>query len=84
MKATKFKKCQLIETDFTEADLSGSHFDECDLRGAQFNGANLEKADLRHAVGFMIDPARTRLKKAKLRLQGLPGLLAGLDLSIEP
>lgn len=84
MKGTKFLKCQLIEVDFTEADLSGSVFDACDLSGAQFGGANLERADLRNAERFMIDPAKTKVKKAKFRLQGLSGLLGAYDLFIEP
>jgi uncharacterized protein YjbI with pentapeptide repeats len=78
-----FSGCSLKEVDFTEADLEGAGFAGADLRGAVFDQTNLEKADFRGAIGFVIDPERNRLKKAKFDLAGLPGLLEKYDLSIE-
>ena len=84
MKGTSFVRCQMTEVDLTEADLSGAGFDGTDLAGAQFGGANLEKADLRKATRYTIDPRTTKLKKAMFSLHGLPGLLAGHGIIIEP
>lgn len=84
MKGTKFIRCDMTEVDFTESDLSSSVFENCALGGSQFNAANLERVDLRTSEGFTIDPRATKLKKAMFRLRGLPGLLAALDIIIEP
>lgn len=78
-----FTGCSLREADFTEADLDRVSFAGADLHGAVFDQCNLEKADFRTALGYMIDPERNRLKKAKFDLEGLPGLLGKYDLSIE-
>lgn len=83
VKKTYFKQCQLQEVDFTDADLSGAIFEECNLSLAHFERTNLEKADLRTARDFIIDPEQNRLKKAKFSMQGLPGLLSKYGLEIE-
>lgn len=75
LKGASFTECNFQEADFTDADLSGAIFHNCNLSGAQFYNTNLEKADLRTAFNFSIDPARNRLKKARFSLSGLPGLL---------
>lgn len=80
---TDFIECRLMEVDFTEADLSGATFQNCDLVGAVFLQTNLEKCDLRTAVHFSIDPELNRMKKAKISLEGLEGLLTKYDLEIE-
>jgi uncharacterized protein YjbI with pentapeptide repeats len=77
-----FAGCSLKEVDFTEADLEGASFTGADLQGAVFDQTNLEKSDFREAIGYVIDPERNRLKKAKFDLAGLPGLLGKYDLSI--
>jgi uncharacterized protein YjbI with pentapeptide repeats len=83
MNGKLFTGCSLKEVDFTEADLEEAGFAGADLRGAVFDQTNLEKADFRGAIGFVIDPERNRLKKAKFDFAGLPGLLEKYDLSIE-
>jgi uncharacterized protein YjbI with pentapeptide repeats len=73
MKTTLFRNCQLADVDFSE----------CDLSGSKFENTNLEKADLRSAYNFQIDPEMNKLKKAKFSVPGLPGLLSRYDLVIE-
>jgi uncharacterized protein YjbI with pentapeptide repeats len=72
---TKFSDCNLQEVDFTEANLSGLTLHNCDLSRAVFNDTNLEKADLRTAFDFNIDPEHNQLKKACFSLQNVGGLL---------
>lgn len=83
MKNTKFIHCSLQEVDFTECDLTGALFDQCDLGRAIFDGTTLEKADLRSAYNYSIDPANNKIKKAKFSLQGVAGLLDKFDIEIE-
>jgi len=83
IKKTKFKDCSLVEVDFSEADLSYSLFDHCELRGATFQNSNLEKADLRSAYNYSIDPELNRIKKAKFSAAGLAGLLDRHDIDID-
>ncbi len=78
-----FTKCRLHEVDFSKANCSGCAFDDCDLQRAVFSDTNLEKADLRTAYNFSIDPDRNRLKKAKFSLQNVAGLLMKYGVEIE-
>ena len=73
----------MVEVDFSETDLVGSVFKNCDLSGTIFENTHLEKADLRTAYNYHIDPESNKLKKAKFSLQGLPGLLDKYGLEIE-
>lgn len=83
LKKTVFRATRLVEVDFSDGDLSQAVFDDCDLSGASFGRTNLEKADLRTAYGYFIDPEVNHLKKAKLSLSGLPGLLYKYGIEIE-
>lgn len=80
---TKYIGCRLVETDFTSTDLSSAIFDNCDLSGATFDNTNLEKADLRTAYNYSINPANNKVKKAKFSLAGIPGLLHQYNIEIE-
>jgi len=82
LKKTLFKDCSLHEVDFTEADLSGSIFENCDLSGAKFEKSTLEKADLRTAFNYSIDPEMNKIKKAKFSADGIAGLLDKYDIII--
>jgi uncharacterized protein YjbI with pentapeptide repeats len=84
LKKTLFKNCIIREADFVDADCTGAVFDNCDLEGSKFENTNLEKADLRTAHGFIINPEKNRIKKARFELAGLPGLLARYDIVITP
>jgi uncharacterized protein YjbI with pentapeptide repeats len=83
IQGTLFKNSQLQEADFSECDLTGSVFDHCDLTRALFEQTILEKADLRNAYNFSIDPERNRLKKARFSLTGVPGLLDKYHIDID-
>ncbi len=83
MKNTSFINCSLTEVDFTESELSGSIFDNCDMAGAVFENTLLEKADLRTAYNYTIDPSQNKIKKAKFSVTGIAGLLSRYDIVIE-
>jgi uncharacterized protein YjbI with pentapeptide repeats len=83
LKKTRFKNSSLHEADFTDTDLTGSVFDNCDLARAIFEKTTLEKADLRTAYNYSIDPERNRIKKAKFSLAGVVGLLDKYDVHVE-
>ena len=83
IKGTKFKNCNLMEVDFTETDLTGSTFDNCDLTGAIFNNTLLEKVDFQTSYNFSIDPEINRIKKAKLSMASIVGLLDKYNLEIK-
>lgn len=71
------------ETNFAEADLTAATFENCDLMHAVFDRTLLEKADLRTATNFSINPETNRIKKAKFSITGLPGLLQKYQIEIE-
>lgn len=71
------------EVEFTEADLHSAIFDACDLHFSTFERTNLEKADLRTAVNFSINPTVNRIKKAKFSRDRLAGLLDSFSIVIE-
>jgi fluoroquinolone resistance protein len=83
LKKTIFRNCSLHEVDFTHADLSGALFENCDLARSLFENTILEKADLRSAYNYSIDPEINKLKKAKFSMEGLRGLLDKYDIEIE-
>jgi uncharacterized protein YjbI with pentapeptide repeats len=73
----------LKEVDFSECDLTESIFENCDLNSANFDQTILEKADLRTAYNYSIDPEINRIKKAKFSIQSISGLLIKYDIKIE-
>lgn len=83
LKKTVFADCSLQEVDFTEADLTEAVFQNCDLAGALFDNTNLEKADLRTAYHYFINPEQNKIKKAKFAVAGIAGLLGKYDIEIE-
>ena len=83
LKKTVFKNCSLIEVDFSEANLTESVFDHCDLTNALFDNSVLEKADLRTAYNYSINPERNKIRKAKFSLPEVLGLLGGFDIVID-
>jgi fluoroquinolone resistance protein len=83
LKKTIFKNVVMQEVDFTGCDLTASVFTNCDLLRATFDNTTLEKVDFRTAFNYSIDPERNRIKKAKFSVNGLHGLLAKYDITIE-
>lgn len=83
IKKTVFKNAQLHEVDFSECDLTAAVFNNCDLLNAKFDNTLLEKADLRSAYNYSINPDGNRIKKARFSLSGVAGLLDKYDIEIE-
>lgn len=83
LKKTVFNACSLQEVDFAEADLSQAVFNDCDLSRAIFDHTILNKADLRTAFHYSIDPAANSIKKARFSIAGISGLLDKYDIVIE-
>jgi uncharacterized protein YjbI with pentapeptide repeats len=83
LKKTIFKNSQFKEADLTECDLTEAVFDNCDLSKTIFDNTVLEKADLRTAYNYSIDPDRNRVKKARFSSAGLAGLLDKYNLQID-
>jgi uncharacterized protein YjbI with pentapeptide repeats len=83
IKKTIFKNTQLHEVDFSECDLTAADFDNCDLLNAKFDNTLLEKADLRSAYNYTINPESNKIKKAKFALSGVAGLLDKYNIEIE-
>ena len=79
---TPFLSCSLREADFTGTDLSGSKFENCDLDRAVFMDSILEKADLKTAINYSIDPERNKIRQAAFSLSGVPGLLYKYNINI--
>jgi fluoroquinolone resistance protein len=84
IKNTRFVNTQLVEVDFSEADLTGALFDGCDLLNAKFENTILEKADLRTAFNYSINPEQNKLKKTQFSQAGIAGLLGKYDIVIVP
>lgn len=83
MKKTEFIKCSMKDADMSGCDLTGALFDLCDCERTNFDGAVMDKADLRTAFNFSIDPEKTKLKKALFTSSGIAGLLDKYDIVIE-
>jgi fluoroquinolone resistance protein len=84
----KLKKLKAMNTQFHEVDLTGCDlteavFDNCDLMGAMFDYTVLERADMRTAYNYAIDPERNRIAKARFSLNGIAGLLGKYNIKIE-
>lgn len=80
---TQFANCNMQETDFTSADVTAASFDGSIFAGAMFDNTTLEKADLRTAIGFSIDPENNRINRAKFSVDGLQGLLHKYNIEVE-
>ena len=76
MKKTLFSHCSLQEVDFTESLLTEAVFEDCNLRDAKFENTVLEKADLRTAINFSINPEMNKIRKARF---SYPAVLTLLD-----
>jgi fluoroquinolone resistance protein len=83
MKQCRFVRCNAAEVDFTEADLTEAVFDATNLTQAVFEQTNLQKADLRTAFNYRINPSTNRVQKAKFAWPQLKGLLGELGIDME-
>ncbi len=83
MKKTVFSHCSLQEADFTETVLTEAVFDGCNLREAKFENTLLDKADLRTAINYAIDPEKSKVKQARFTALGMFSLLDKYQLRID-
>ncbi|ATH07758.1 hypothetical protein BIY24_07300 [Halobacteriovorax marinus] len=83
LSGAKFINCSLVDVDFSESNLIKSSFYGSRLDGATFSNCNLSSADLRECRGYQIDPAITKIKKAKFSMPEALALLSAFDISIE-
>jgi uncharacterized protein YjbI with pentapeptide repeats len=82
LKNTAFTDRNLKDADFTDTDLTNCLFERCDLNGAHFERSNLQKADLRTAENYTIDPENNKLKGVLISLDGARGLLSKYGVKI--
>ncbi|MBI9035384.1 MAG: pentapeptide repeat-containing protein [Bacteroidales bacterium] len=80
LKRFDFVDCNIIQTDFSEYVLTKAKFTNCDLLNTNFIRNTFSKADFQTANNFQISPNSNKLKKAKLSVNGLPGLLEVYDM----
>ena len=83
LKKMVFRKGTLYGADFSGCDLGGAVFEGCDLKDAKFDNTSLEKADLRTAFNYSIDPTINRLNKARFALPAVIGLLDRFNILVE-
>jgi fluoroquinolone resistance protein len=81
----RFADCKMLGMRFDQASAFGFSclFEGCTLDHSSFYQMKIKKADLRTAFNYSIDPERNRMKKAKLALAGVRGLLGKYDIVIE-
>lgn len=83
IKGTAFTNCSLIAVDFMNTDLTEVVFDNCDLYRSEFNKAIANKTDFTTSFNYMIDPEKTKIKKAVFSFPEVKGLLFKHDLLIK-
>ncbi|MBI5549504.1 MAG: pentapeptide repeat-containing protein [Deltaproteobacteria bacterium] len=69
LRATPFVRCKATEANFIDVDLTEADFSESDLTGSTFQGTTLTDADLSTAQGAFIDPAKNRVKDARVAVE---------------
>lgn len=82
IKGTTFINCSIIAVDFMATDLTEVLFDHCDLYRSEFDKAIANKADFSTSYNYIIDPEKTKIKKAIFSMEGLKGLLAKHDIVV--
>ena len=81
--AVQFENCNLKLSSFYDLALKKTIFNNCDLGLVVFAQTVLEKADLRTAYNYNIDPELNRIRKARFSTSGLAGLLRRYDIDVE-
>jgi uncharacterized protein YjbI with pentapeptide repeats len=83
LRRLKLERCVAERVDFGGADLTEATFGETDFSGATFDDTTLTGADFRGARGYVIDPRRNRVARAKFSMPDAVGLLHALDVVID-
>jgi uncharacterized protein YjbI with pentapeptide repeats len=58
-------------------------FDDCVMTGITFERCDLSGADLRTAVGYVINPTANRVAKARFSEHNLAGLVSSLGVVVK-
>lgn len=82
LRKTPFTGCKLAEASFVGTDLAEADFAGSDLAGATFERCSLEKADLSLATGVYVDPAKNRVKGARVPLATAVAIARGFGLIV--
>jgi fluoroquinolone resistance protein len=83
IRETKFVNCRLQNVDFAEADLTEADFTNSIFEDCVFQHTILTKANFSDAQGYIIDPTRNIIRKARFCLPDVLGLLTSFDIQIE-
>lgn len=79
---THFLNCNCTGVDFINTDLTSANFENSDLLDCKFDNTNLQKVNFLGALNLVLDPNNNNLKKAKIEMNQLPGLLTQYYLEI--
>jgi uncharacterized protein YjbI with pentapeptide repeats len=82
LRKTPFTGCRIVEASFVETDLAEADFAGSDLAGTTFERCSLERADLSLAEHVFVDPARNRVKGARLPLEAAVALAQSFGLRV--
>jgi fluoroquinolone resistance protein len=91
LRKARILSCQVRDASFSDVDLVESDFSGTDLGGTTFDRCELNKANLSTSRGAHLDPARNRVKGARIPVESAVLLamaagmrVAGYDESPEP
>jgi uncharacterized protein YjbI with pentapeptide repeats len=81
LRGTSFRGCKAGEATFSGCDLGGADFSGADLTGTVFEACALPQADLRSARGAFPDPAKNKVKGARISVEtaALLAISAGMQ-----
>lgn len=82
LRKTPFLRSQITEATFVDVDLTECDFDGSDLAGTTFRECVLHKADFTGARGVLLDPAKNRVKDARVSLEAAALLAASFGLQV--
>jgi fluoroquinolone resistance protein len=83
LKRTKIIGCRLTDCDLLSCDFREADFSETEFQRVAVNNCNLEKADLRTARGYAIDPAANKVRGARFSLPEAQSFLPFLGIRID-
>lgn len=83
LKKAQFTECSMKEVHFVKCELAGTVFDQCNLELARFEANDLTQVDFASPYNLQLNPEDNKMKKARLSLHNLPGLLTKYDLVIK-
>jgi uncharacterized protein YjbI with pentapeptide repeats len=82
LRKTPFRRSQITGATFVDVDLTECDFDGSDLAGTTFRECVLHKADFSGARGVLLDPAKNRVKDARISLDAAALLAASFGLRV--